>query len=134
MEYEVMRVTAKGQVTIPAVIRKKLNIRGGDYLQVYLENNEIRLKKIEPVRPLSPEDPIWRLVGAGESGQTDISEHHDRYLASKNTSIHTYSKITYCGRPPASMLRRHTLPHRGAGCCEFVSGTSGRVPPKLTRQ
>ncbi|MDN5376191.1 MAG: hypothetical protein PWQ39_1231 [Thermacetogenium sp.] len=81
MEYEVMRVTAKGQLTIPISIRKKLNIREGDYLQVYLENNEIRLRKIEPVRPLSAEDPIWRLIGAGESGEADVSEHHDRYLA-----------------------------------------------------
>jgi len=56
-----MRVTTKGQLTIPAYIRKKLNIQEGDYLQVQLEENEIRLKKIEPVRPLSAEDPIWQL-------------------------------------------------------------------------
>jgi len=86
MGYEVMRVTAKGQLTIPAAIRKKLNIREGDYLQVYLEENEIRLKKIEPVRPLSAEDPIWRLVGAGASGLEDISENHDRYLAEGEVS------------------------------------------------
>ncbi|MEW6446597.1 MAG: AbrB/MazE/SpoVT family DNA-binding domain-containing protein [Bacillota bacterium] len=81
MGYEIMRVTAKGQLTIPVTIRKKLNIREGDYLQVYLEKDEIRLKKIEPIRPLGPEDPIWRLVGTGESGQKDISVNHDRYLA-----------------------------------------------------
>ncbi|MCL6446569.1 MAG: AbrB/MazE/SpoVT family DNA-binding domain-containing protein [Armatimonadetes bacterium] len=81
MSYEIMRVTTKGQLTIPVAIRKKLNIREGDYLQVHLEKNEIRLKKIEPIRPLGPEDPIWRLVGAGASGQKDISVNHDRYLA-----------------------------------------------------
>ncbi|NHM26926.1 AbrB/MazE/SpoVT family DNA-binding domain-containing protein [Desulfofundulus sp. TPOSR] len=81
MSCEVMRVTAKGQLTIPVSIRKKLNIREGDYLQVYLEDNEIRMKKIEPVRPLSAEDPIWRLVGIGESGEKDISVNHDSYLA-----------------------------------------------------
>jgi transcriptional pleiotropic regulator of transition state genes len=76
-----MRVTTKGQLTIPVSIRKKLNIREGDYLQVHLEKNEIRLKKFEPIRPLGPEDPIWRLVGTGASGQKDISVYHDRYLA-----------------------------------------------------
>ncbi len=81
MGYEVMRVTAKGQLTIPVAIRKKLNIREGDYIKVYLENDEIRLKKIEPVRSLSAEDPIWQLVGAGASGLEDVSVNHDRYLA-----------------------------------------------------
>lgn len=81
MKNELMRVTAKGQLTIPVAIRKKLNIREGDYLQVQLEENEIRLKKIEPVRPLGAEDPIWQLIGAGASGQKDVSVNHDRYLA-----------------------------------------------------
>jgi transcriptional pleiotropic regulator of transition state genes len=81
MVYEVMRVTAKGQLTIPVSLRKKLNINEGDYLQVYMEENEIRLKKMELVRPLSAEDPVWRLVGAGASGKKDISVNHDRYLA-----------------------------------------------------
>ena len=81
MGYTVMRVSAKGQLTIPVSLRKKLCIREGDYLQVYLEESEIRLKKIEPIKPLSAEDPIWRLVGAGASGQKDVSVNHDRYLA-----------------------------------------------------
>ncbi|MBO8127547.1 MAG: AbrB/MazE/SpoVT family DNA-binding domain-containing protein [Firmicutes bacterium] len=83
MDYEIMRVTAKGQLTIPVSIRKKLNIREGDYLQVCVDEkeNEIRLKKIEQVRPLSPEDPIWQLIGAGTSGQRDVSVNHDRCLA-----------------------------------------------------
>lgn len=81
MRNELMRVTVKGQLTIPVSIRKKLNIREGDYLQVQLGENEIRIKKIEPVRPLSVEDPIWQLIGAGASGQKDVSVNHDRYLA-----------------------------------------------------
>ena len=81
MRNELMRVTTKGQLTIPAYIRKKLNIQEGDYLQFQLEENEIRLKKIEPVRPLSAEDPIWQLIGVGASGQKDVSVNHDSYLA-----------------------------------------------------
>ena len=69
MEYEISRVSAKGQLTIPVAIRKKLSIREGDRLQVYLDENGIRLRKIEPVQPLSANDPIWRLIGASASGQ-----------------------------------------------------------------
>ncbi|NPV80517.1 MAG: AbrB/MazE/SpoVT family DNA-binding domain-containing protein [Firmicutes bacterium] len=81
MSHELMRMTAKGQLTIPISIRRRLNIREGDYIQIYLEGDEIRLRKVEPVRPLSADDPIWRLVGAGASGYTDISVNHDHYLA-----------------------------------------------------
>ncbi|MFZ5592495.1 MAG: AbrB/MazE/SpoVT family DNA-binding domain-containing protein [Bacillota bacterium] len=79
MEYELMRVTAKGQLTIPINIRKKLNIRAGDYLQIHLAEKEIRIRKVEPVHPLSPNDPIWQMIGAGKSGQKDVSVNHDKY-------------------------------------------------------
>ncbi|NLY75494.1 MAG: AbrB/MazE/SpoVT family DNA-binding domain-containing protein [Firmicutes bacterium] len=81
MNTEIMRVSAKGQFTIPVSVRKKFNIREGDYLQIWIENDEIRVKKVEPIQPLSPEDPIWKLIGAGESGYSDVSTNHDRYLA-----------------------------------------------------
>lgn len=81
MAYEISRVSAKGQLTIPVAIRKKLSIREGDYLQAYLDENGIHLRKIEPVQPLSAQDPIWRLIGVGASGQDDVSVNHDKYLA-----------------------------------------------------
>jgi len=81
MNTEIMRVSAKGQFTIPVSVRKKFNIREGDYLQIWIEDNEIRVKKVEPIQPLSTEDPIWKLIGAGESGLHDVSINHDRHLA-----------------------------------------------------
>ena len=30
---------------------------------------------------LGTDDPIWNLIGAGESGRTDIAEDHDTHLA-----------------------------------------------------
>jgi len=77
---ELMRISAKGQLTIPVYMRKKLNIQEGDYLQVQMGEDEIRIKKIKPLQPLSAEDPIWQLIGAGASGQKDVSVNHDRYL------------------------------------------------------
>lgn len=85
MSNEIMRVSAKGQLTIPVSIRKKINIREGDYVHIRVEDDEIRLKKVESLRPLSPEDPIWKMVGAGESGLSDVSMNHDRYLVQEET-------------------------------------------------
>lgn len=80
MSEEIMRISAKGQMTLPISIRKKLNIREGDHVYIKIEDNEIRLKKVETIRPLSPDDPIWKLIGVGESGQSDVSVQHDQYL------------------------------------------------------
>lgn len=44
MEELVSIVTRKGQVTIPALIRRKLRIKEGDKVSFIMENNEILLK------------------------------------------------------------------------------------------
>lgn len=85
MEYTMIKLTSKGQMTLPLEIREKLKLNKGDYLAVYLEGEEIRLKKIDPFKsqPLREEDPIWGLIGKYEDKEKkkDISENHDRYLA-----------------------------------------------------
>lgn len=68
-------------MTIPVGIRRKLGIDENDTLMVIVEGNEIRLRKLEPFVPLNDNDPIWKLVGIAESGRSDVSEKHDRYLA-----------------------------------------------------
>ncbi len=78
---KVIKVTSKGQVTIPSEVRASLGIDEGTYLEVSEEGEEIRLRKLVPARPLSGDDPIWSLVGAGQSGLEDVSEEHDRYIA-----------------------------------------------------
>jgi AbrB family looped-hinge helix DNA binding protein len=80
-----VKVTSKGQITIPIKIRESLRIDEGAYLEVLEADQEIRLRKILPARPLGPEDPIWNLIGAGESGRSDISAEHDRHLAAAET-------------------------------------------------
>jgi len=52
-------VTKKGQTTIPAAIRKRHRIRGGDRL-VWLDDGEVI--RIVPV----PKDPLKALRGAGQ--------------------------------------------------------------------
>jgi transcriptional pleiotropic regulator of transition state genes len=76
-----VKVTSKGQVTIPIELRQALGIDDGSYLEVTGTEDEIRLRKLVRTRPLGDDDPIWDLVGTGESGRTDVSGTHDRHLA-----------------------------------------------------
>jgi AbrB family looped-hinge helix DNA binding protein len=76
-----IKVTSKGQITIPIELRAALGIDDDSYLEVTTHEHEIRLRKLMPARPLSDDDPIWGLVGAGDSGRRDVSANHDRALA-----------------------------------------------------
>lgn len=78
---EFTRLTSKGQMTLPVAIRRTLQLRQGDLLMVYVAGNEIHLKKAKgPAIPLSEDDPIWQMIGMGESGQADVSGRHDEYV------------------------------------------------------
>ncbi|CEP67420.1 AbrB-like domain [Moorella glycerini] len=81
MSTPLVRLTSKGQMTIPQSVRETLGLKAGDYLTILVDEDEIRLKKVQPVKPLSKEDPIWKLVGAGSSGLKDVAAKHDHYLA-----------------------------------------------------
>lgn len=83
---KVVKVTSKGQVTIPVELRSTLGIGDDTYLEVIEVGGELRMRKIGGVRPLSEEDPIWSLVGAGRSGHEDVAEAHDRHLADAETA------------------------------------------------
>jgi transcriptional pleiotropic regulator of transition state genes len=78
---KVVKVTTKGQVTIPSDVRAALGIAEGSYPEVIEDGEEIRLRKVVPARPLSADDTIWSLVGAGESGLGDVATEPDCYLA-----------------------------------------------------
>jgi AbrB family looped-hinge helix DNA binding protein len=78
---KVAKVTSKGQITIPQEAREALGIDENSYLEVHTSGDEIHLKKVVSVRPLSSSDPIWRLVGAAAGAASDASENHDLYIA-----------------------------------------------------
>lgn len=83
---KVAKVTSKGQITIPQEAREALGIDEDSYLEVHTSGDEIRLRKVVSVRPLSSSDPIWQLVGAAAGCATDASENHDQYLADAEIS------------------------------------------------
>ena len=77
----IVKVTEKGQVTLPVDLRRKLGITKDNYLVVEAEGEYLRLRKLSPEKPLEPEDPIWSLIGRGSGGSKDVSVRHDHYLA-----------------------------------------------------
>lgn len=77
----IIKVTEKGQITLPIQMRRKLGIKKDDYLAVETEGDSLKLKKVSRAKPLGPDDPIWGLIGLGSSGQKDVSRRHDHYLA-----------------------------------------------------
>jgi transcriptional pleiotropic regulator of transition state genes len=76
----VIKVTEKGQVTLPINLRRKLGIKKDDYLVVEEEGDHMKLRKVSEIKPLGPEDPIWKLIGRGSSGKKDVARRHDHYL------------------------------------------------------
>jgi len=58
----IMRATAKGQILIPATIRKKLSIGRGTRLKIYEEGNRI---VIEPLQPNAVETGRGMLKSGG---------------------------------------------------------------------
>ena len=77
----IVKVTEKGQVTLPVDLRRKLRIGKDDHLVVETEGEYLKLRKISESRPLGPDDPIWSLIGKGSSGTRNVSARHDHYLA-----------------------------------------------------
>jgi AbrB family looped-hinge helix DNA binding protein len=77
----IIKVTEKGQVTLPIDLRRKLRITKDDYLVVEADGNVLKIQKLAEKRPLASDDPIWDLVGRYASGEKDGSTQHDRYLA-----------------------------------------------------
>ncbi len=79
-QFEVIKVTAKGQMTLPASARRLLGIERGDYLAVHVHGDEVILRKVAPLKKASRSSAIFSLIGRGE-GPPDLAEKHDAYLA-----------------------------------------------------
>ncbi len=68
MNSVIAKLTSKGQLTLPKSVRDQLKLEKGSYLAIYLEKDQIIMKKVNPRRPLSDADPIWDMAGMFHSG------------------------------------------------------------------
>jgi AbrB family looped-hinge helix DNA binding protein len=82
MNGNVVRLSSKGQLTLPVEVRRKLGLRRGARLLVTLDRDEIRIKELKeegwPV--FTPESTFFSLMGSF-NGPEDLAANHDRYLA-----------------------------------------------------
>ncbi|MDW7738837.1 MAG: AbrB/MazE/SpoVT family DNA-binding domain-containing protein [Bacillota bacterium] len=81
MEPFIVKISSKGQLTLPAEVRKKLGLMTGSKLYLVLDNNEIRMKAFKGQLPvLNKKSSIYSLIGSF-AGPEDLSENHDKYFA-----------------------------------------------------
>ena len=73
MHETVTPVTCKGQITLPAAIRKALEITRGDKVVLSLEVDEVRLERTESV--------IAQTAGSLRSEQPGLSADEERQAA-----------------------------------------------------
>ena len=88
MDFEVIKLSSKGQMTLPKSIRDRLQLEKGSHLVIYLKGEKIILKRVKEITLLSEQDPIWQMVGLcqeDKDGVTDLADNHDRYLAEGET-------------------------------------------------
>jgi AbrB family looped-hinge helix DNA binding protein len=64
-----IKVTAKGQVTLPKAMREKLDLKKGDYLDALLQNNTLVLK---PVPRQSNEQAILAYCKKHSQNKADL--------------------------------------------------------------
>ncbi|MGH7798772.1 MAG: AbrB/MazE/SpoVT family DNA-binding domain-containing protein [Candidatus Binatia bacterium] len=77
----IVKVTEKGQVTLPIELRRRLRISKDDYLMIEADGNVLKVRKLPEKKLLASDDPIWDFVGQYASGEKNVSAQHDRYLA-----------------------------------------------------
>lgn len=83
MDSVVAKLTSKGQLTLPKSVRDQLKLAKGSYIAIYLEKDQIVMKKVNPKQPLSEADPIWDMVGMFHGK----SKNQDNPREGKVTSI-----------------------------------------------
>ena len=67
---ELIRVRKKGQITIPKLVRLKLGIEEGDFLEVQIRDNNMVLRKLA-----DKDHKAHALFGK----RSEVKDSHDRY-------------------------------------------------------
>ncbi len=83
MQVELVKLTSKGQLTLPKEYRDKLRLDKGSHLSVSVKGDTLLLKKVYELTPLSENDPIWDMVGIFDDRRraATVSMEHDNCLA-----------------------------------------------------
>lgn len=68
-----MRITSKGQVTIPAEVRERAGLLPGTDVEFVVEGDSVRLVKVEPGKGESRGEQAVRLLRGGATRKLGMS-------------------------------------------------------------
>lgn len=102
---ELAKLTTKGQITIPAEIRKRLNVQAGDKVVFLEENGRIFIENAEKLK-FTPDE---------HSGREGVAPQALRRLPAVQTRMGTHGQTAQADArsPPVVVLRLHGEPDRG---------------------
>lgn len=85
----IIRVRARGQITLPREVRKAVRLGAGDYLACEVQGDAIVLRKATACPHTNFGDGIWRVVGSAEDreGKNDVSADKHKYLGKYTREI-----------------------------------------------
>jgi AbrB family looped-hinge helix DNA binding protein len=87
------RATEKGQIVIPAALRKKYGIKKGTRIQVYEQDDHIVLNPLSPEVIRARLDKLQGLVSGGPSLTKELEEERARDREKEERKIERWSRL-----------------------------------------
>ena len=74
-------ISSRGQITVPAKIRKQMNLRAGDQVSIYIEKTQAgHSQNANAKKRALLIKKFLSAAGCGHSGVSDLGSNHDKYL------------------------------------------------------
>jgi len=74
-------ISSRGQITVPAKLRKQLNLQAGDRVDVSIEKSRgSHVPNIGARKRALLIKRFLSIAGCGHSGVSDLAANHDKYL------------------------------------------------------
>ncbi len=87
------RATEKGQIVIPAALRKKYGIKKGTRIQVYEQNDHIVLNPLSPEMIRARLNKLQGIVKSGPSMTKELEEERARDREKEDSKFERLSRI-----------------------------------------
>jgi len=87
------RATEKGQIVIPAALRKKYGIKKGTRIQVYEQDDHIVLNPLSPEMIRARLDKLQGIVKGGPSMTKELEEERARDRKKEDSKFERLSRL-----------------------------------------
>ena len=93
VERKETRATEKGQIVIPAALRKKFGIKKGTRIQVYEQDDHIVLSPLSPEIIRARLNKLQGIVKGGSSLTKELEEERARDREKEERKIERWSRV-----------------------------------------